>query len=78
MLGHELPEAGIGHEVSRGAEEAEQARGLRGKTSERRTWRQIAALRWTVSTRCGREATYAPLMAPAEVPTIRSGAMSRS
>ena len=52
--------------------------GLRGKTWLRRTWRQMVASSSAVSTVCAREAMNAPLIAPAEVATIRSGAMSRS
>ena len=79
VLGDEPSQAGVGHEVGAGAEEAEQAaEGLIGKIWPRLTWRQIAGE--VVGGLGGllRLAMNAPLIAPAEVATIRSGSMPRS
>jgi hypothetical protein len=63
----EAAQARVGDEVGAGSDEA-----------EGRTPRQVAASASAVPTVCGRVAMKAPLMAPADVATIRSGAMPRS
>jgi hypothetical protein len=72
-------QAGLRHEMVAGAEEPEQARErVERERLPRRRPREISPSASAVATVCGRDATNAPLSAPAEVPTMRSGAMPRS
>ena len=78
VVGDELPQPVVRNQVVARPEEGEKpVNGLSGKTFPLPTPRQISASSSAVAGVGGREAMNAPLSAPTEVPTIRSGITSR-